>query len=222
MGQHAPNEPIEMGSPPSLARFVTQHDSGVFTGPLLAHYKESHQLDEAGLAALLGCTEADLVRLALCGRPRPEVFSSDTERIAAHVHAKAEPLASLYREELNLLRQPEKIYAGWWEENDWHVTVNGQPLKSISYHSFDGFAWGYDGSACLELALCLLRSHFGEWYVTRSYLLEKGKAWSRTPQCWELHEAFLHDAVAKWGPRNTWQLSSAEISAWVESQGMKS
>jgi hypothetical protein len=87
-----------IGSLKNFARYVTEHDDGTFTGPLLARYKEAHQLDDQALVRLLGCSEEDLVHLALCGRPRLDQFASDVSRIAEHVHAQAGPLFTFYQE----------------------------------------------------------------------------------------------------------------------------
>ncbi len=66
----------------------------------LAAYQGLHQLDEAQLAAWLGCTARSLADLALCRRPAADAptFRADVEQIAAHVGVHAERLARLLRE----------------------------------------------------------------------------------------------------------------------------
>jgi len=66
----------------------------------LASYQRLHQLDDAGLAAWLGCSVPALADLALCLRPAGEAmsFRPDVERIAAHTGASSGRLARLLRE----------------------------------------------------------------------------------------------------------------------------
>jgi hypothetical protein len=55
-----------------------------FLAPVLAGYARSEGLDDAGLAAALGCPPTDLARLRLCRAPRtdPNEFREDVARIA--------------------------------------------------------------------------------------------------------------------------------------------
>jgi hypothetical protein len=55
-----------------------------FLAPLLAGYARSEGLDDAGLAAALGCPPTELARLRLCRAPRtdPREFRDDVARIA--------------------------------------------------------------------------------------------------------------------------------------------
>jgi hypothetical protein len=71
---------------------------------VLARYRELERLDDDRLAAFLGIDRPALDRLALCGRPRPELFAADVQDIAAHVGADPLRLA-------NLIRQVEALQA---------------------------------------------------------------------------------------------------------------
>jgi hypothetical protein len=66
-----------------------------FLAPLLSAYARSEGLDEAGLAARLGCRPADLNLLRLCRAPRPErrEFWEDVTCIAGHFGMASERLA---------------------------------------------------------------------------------------------------------------------------------
>lgn len=67
-----------------LARRVA--DEPAFMAHPLAVFARSEQLDDPGLAVLLGCDVAGLTRLRLCFRPRvePEHFLDDVAEITAH------------------------------------------------------------------------------------------------------------------------------------------
>src|SRR5688500_16786029 len=75
-----------------------------FMAWVLARYRETERLDDDGLAAFLGIDRAALDRLALCGRPRPELFGADVAAIAEHAGASEYRLA-------NLIRQVEALQA---------------------------------------------------------------------------------------------------------------
>ena len=66
--------------------------------PLLA-YARAERLDDAGLAARLGCDPADLPALLLCRRPTGEgpMFRSDVEAIAERFRLDPAQLAGLIR-----------------------------------------------------------------------------------------------------------------------------
>ncbi len=91
-------QPEDAGALSRFAEYVTEHDHGTFTGPLLARYKELHQIDDRALAEFLNCHQGQLVRLVICGRPRAQWFESDVARIAIHVHVHDERLCALYQE----------------------------------------------------------------------------------------------------------------------------
>jgi hypothetical protein len=208
-------DPVEIGSLTNFARYVAEHDMTTFTAALLARYKERHRLDDRALAGLLGCAQEDLVHLALCGRPRAGCFGQDVSRIAEHVHARYEPLVALYQETMALEPIVGHVYMGWYADGEWHVTVNGKRLESIGYHCPDGFAWGYGGSAPSELALCLLRYHLQEWYVTRAFLLQPERDWSPYPGCYRGHHAFKDDFLAALDKHASWETTDQQLSAWL-------
>lgn len=70
-----------------------------FLASALRTFAESEGLDEAGLAAYLGCVVGDLPRLALCRRPNPNppFFAADVEAIARHFAISGDRLAELVR-----------------------------------------------------------------------------------------------------------------------------
>jgi hypothetical protein len=218
--QHDTRQRARVVEPGTPAPYTAGRGAGSLTGPLLALFRERHRLDQAQLASLLGCGEPDLAQLAVCERPRPESFAADVARVAAHVRASYGLLRCLYRETLESAPLPARLYRGWWADGDWHVTAGGKLLRSIGYSCPDGFAWGYDGSACSELALSLLRDHFREWYVTRAYLTQKGKAWARPPLCWQWLSRFEEAFVARWDMHAAWELTDAEIDAWLLEQAL--
>src|SRR5262249_41162891 len=80
-----------------LARRVVDDPS--FLASALAGYARSEGLDDAGLAARLGCAVPMLAALRLCRMPRPEApfFWQDVERIAARLAMSPELLAEAVR-----------------------------------------------------------------------------------------------------------------------------
>ena len=68
-----------------------------FVAHTLALYQKAKNLDDATLAKQLDCSPDDLIHLCLCMLPRLDCFDEDIERIASHVHAKAEELKKLLR-----------------------------------------------------------------------------------------------------------------------------
>jgi hypothetical protein len=87
-----------------LAQRVTS-DPG-FLAAALAAYGKSEGLDDAALAARLGCDPPILTNLRLCRMPRPQPpqFGQDVERIAGRFGVQAEVLADMVRRGQNLLR----------------------------------------------------------------------------------------------------------------------
>lgn len=69
-----------------------------FVASALEDYQRAHGLDDAGLAALLGCSSESLPRLALCRLPAPERFREGVEEIAAYTGADPASLAHLLRQ----------------------------------------------------------------------------------------------------------------------------
>jgi hypothetical protein len=70
-----------------------------FVASALAAYRDLAGVDNAGLAAHLGCTPAALARLALCGRPMEDdpMFTDRVRRIADHIGCDPVRLDSLLR-----------------------------------------------------------------------------------------------------------------------------
>lgn len=80
-----------------LARHVM--DDPFFLAPVLAAYARSEGLDDAGLAAALGCPLDKLAALRLCRAPRakPRAFREDVAEIAGHFGLDAERLTEVVR-----------------------------------------------------------------------------------------------------------------------------
>ena len=91
-------------------------DDAFFLGAALAAYAASEGLDEAGLAAVLGCSARALTLLRLCRRPHPEppAFGRDILRIAQRFGADPTALAMAVRraDALDALRQGSDRSAG--------------------------------------------------------------------------------------------------------------
>jgi hypothetical protein len=75
-------------------------DQEGFLAGALAAYQEANGMDDAALAAFLGCAPEALPRLALCRRPAPDParFRAGIQEIAAYTGAAIGPLARLLRE----------------------------------------------------------------------------------------------------------------------------
>ena len=103
-------------------------------------------------------------------------------------------------------------YDGWKDDNATLPPIvwrpNGEvlpldPSLKIRNHSPDGFDWGYDGEAPLQLALAILYDH------------TKNKRRSL-----EYYEDFKDYYVARWN--NTgWGITPAELDNWLEDRKMR-
>lgn len=85
-----------------------------------------------------------------------------------------------------------------------HVLRDGRqlalkPSLLVWNHSPTGFNWGYMGSGPAQLALALLLDATHDKDIAARY-----------------HQAFKSEYVANWSSSATWQLTDAEIRAWVE------
>lgn len=71
-----------------------------FVASALAAYKSERELDNAELAAWLGCDASRLTRLGLCRRPetRSQGFGAEVQQIAAYAGVQPLALASLLKE----------------------------------------------------------------------------------------------------------------------------
>ena len=70
-----------------------------FLAGLLADYADSESIDEAGLAAALGCDPEALTAIRLCRAPRPDRFGfrEDVDQIAGRFGLDADRLAAVVR-----------------------------------------------------------------------------------------------------------------------------
>jgi hypothetical protein len=70
-----------------------------FLASALASYARSEDLDDEGLASVLGCTAKTLALLRLCRRPRPELpdFRADLSRVAERFDIDPGILAQVIR-----------------------------------------------------------------------------------------------------------------------------
>jgi len=67
----------------------------LFLACALAEFARSRSLDDAGLAAALGCPLDQLTRLKLCGAPRADHFNNDVAAIAGRFGIDPEALAEV-------------------------------------------------------------------------------------------------------------------------------
>jgi len=78
--------------------------------------------------------------------------------------------------------------------------LDPNPSQKVWNHSPDGFNWGYGGSGPAQLALALLLDVTADKERSVKY-----------------HQKFKRAFVAGWG--NVWEITEAEITTWLESQG---
>ena len=76
-----------------------------FLACALAEYARSEHLEDAGMAARLGCSVETITHLRLCRMPRGQtsLFWQDVERIAARFSVNAEMLAEVVRRGQSLI-----------------------------------------------------------------------------------------------------------------------
>jgi hypothetical protein len=86
--------------------------------------------------------------------------------------------------------KPYKVYAAVRGLDGYlRITVNGQPLRQVVYHSPTGMEWGYAGSGPADLALSILADFFGEQPSHRDIYFGLGK-------CVRLHQRFKFAVIA--------------------------
>ncbi len=91
----------------------------MFLANALAEYARSEGLDDAGLAAALGCPVGELTRLRLCGAPgaEPEQFRADVADIAGRFGIDPGTLTRIVRRGQSLARlraaQPGGVEPGF-------------------------------------------------------------------------------------------------------------
>jgi Family of unknown function (DUF6166) len=96
-----------------------------------------------------------------------------------------------------------KTYVGGRSLAGAEVTVDGQPLAprfDLKRLSPTGFEWTYEGNGPAQLALALLADHLGD-----------------DAKALQLYEPFMRAVVADLD--NSWELTSAEIDAALQSIG---
>jgi hypothetical protein len=91
-----------------------------FLAAALTAFAESEGLDDAGLAARLGCELSVLTNLRLCRMPCPEApqFWQDVEQIAERFGVDAETLAEMVRRGQGLRRFREAAQGTLWAARD--------------------------------------------------------------------------------------------------------
>jgi hypothetical protein len=83
-----------------IAMFARRvEDDPFFLASALREYAQSENLDESGLATVLGCSVELLTLVAICRRPHPEPgrFQRDIDLIAARFDVRAGALAEIVR-----------------------------------------------------------------------------------------------------------------------------
>ena len=88
-----------------------------------------------------------------------------------------------------------------------------RPLTHVSYHSPDGFEWGYAGSGPADLALAILADYFEE--PPEFVLAALRSMWTPRSKAAALHQSFKERFVAT-EHRDEWQLHSDDIEAWLQ------
>ena len=93
-----------------------------------------------------------------------------------------------------------------------------RPLAHVSYHSPDGFEWGYAGSGPADLALALLADYFDE--PPEFVLAALRSIWTPRSKAAALHQSFKERFVATehW---DEWQLDSDAIEAWLQTPAIQ-
>jgi hypothetical protein len=88
-----------------------------------------------------------------------------------------------------------------------------RPLTHVSYHSPDGFEWGYAGSGPADLALAILADYFEE--PPDFVLAALRSMWTPRSKAAAFHQSFKERFVAT-EHRDEWQLHSDDIEAWLQ------
>ncbi len=110
--------------------------------------------------------------------------------------------------------------------NQWvSVTVDGEPLPHIAYHSPGGFEWGYGGSGPADLSLSLLCWELG--------CAGRAKVWADLSRrgapdepkdlvavAWAHHQPFKSEIVVGL-PRAEWTLLGGFIRTWLAGHGQR-
>ena len=94
-----------------------------FLAGALMSYKDENGLDDAALAAYLGCAVDDLPRLSLCRRPSEGAFMKDISHLATRFRLNGGRLAALIRhvevlEDLRATGVPASMAARDREDED--------------------------------------------------------------------------------------------------------
>jgi hypothetical protein len=87
-----------------------------FLASVLEAYTQGEGLDDAGLAAALGCRVGDLLMLRLCRAPRTDAegFRADVECIRERFGLAAEPLYRIVKRGRVLARMQAEAGAGFF------------------------------------------------------------------------------------------------------------
>jgi hypothetical protein len=115
----------------------------------------------------------------------------------------------------------DKSYQGRRVENELTVTVvpdvgNRKPLTHVSYHSPDGFEWGYGGSGPADLALAILTDWFEEDPVKVQTYARTGEG---DPSSAVIFHQQFKDKFIIGLPRTTWRIAGGSIKAWSSKIG---
>ena len=99
-----------------------------------------------------------------------------------------------------------------------HRLGDRRPLTHVSYHSPDGFEWGYAGSGPADLALAILADYFDE--SAEFVLAALRSMWTPRSKAAALHQSFKERFVAT-ERRDEWQLESDAIEAWLQTPAIQ-
>ena len=99
-----------------------------------------------------------------------------------------------------------------------HRLGDRRPLTHVSYHSPDGFEWGYAGSGPADLALAILADYFNE--SAEFVLAALRSMWTPRSKAATLHQSFKEQFLAV-EHRDEWQLHSDVIEAWLQTPAVQ-
>ncbi|TDI17450.1 MAG: hypothetical protein E2P05_02240 [Acidobacteria bacterium] len=113
-----------------------------------------------------------------------------------------------------------KFYQGRRRDNSIVVHVKEErgtwfkPLPHISYHSPDGFEWGYGGSGPADLALAILTDFFNEKPHEVRAEARKGRALEVPSSAVHFHQQFKEKFIVGL-PKAGWKITEEQIKEWI-------
>jgi len=93
--------------------------------------------------------------------------------------------------------------------------LSDEPLHHVSYHSPDGFEWGYGGGGPADLALAILSDHLEEEHGRVSQKDIYRPVNGLLHPALKLHQKFKSAFVARFARDEVWVLNSEHIHSWL-------